>query len=74
MAFATTGALAQQRQARPVSGGFQQIESSGGIDVYLTQGPAEAVAVETIPDALPHIVTEVHDGTLYIHWERGFWW
>ena len=70
--FATTGAPAQQRQARPISGGFQQIESSGGIDVYLTQGPAAAVAVETIPDALPHIVTEVHNGTLYVYWERGF--
>lgn len=74
VALATTSALAQQRQARPVSGGFQQVESSGGIDVYLTQGPAAAVAVEAMPDALPHIVTEVRNGTLSIHWEQGFSW
>ncbi|TPG62414.1 head GIN domain-containing protein [Hymenobacter nivis] len=74
VALATTGALAQQRQARPVGGSFEQVESSGGIDVYLTQGPTAAVAVEAIPEALPHIVTEVRNGTLSIHWEKDFSW
>ncbi|MGI4887376.1 MAG: head GIN domain-containing protein [Janthinobacterium lividum] len=74
VALTTTGALAQQRQERPVAGSFEQVESSGGIDVYLTQGPAAAVAVEALPEALSHIVTEVRNGTLSIHWEQNFSW
>ncbi|MFD1468971.1 head GIN domain-containing protein [Hymenobacter caeli] len=74
LALATTGARAQQRQARAVSGSFEKVESSGGIDVYLAQGPAAAVAVEALPEALPHVVTEVRDGTLLIHWEKDFSW
>ena len=74
LAAATTGAHAQQRQARPVAGSFEKVESTGGIDVYLAQGPAAAVAVEALPEALPHVVTEVRDGTLSIHWEKDFSW
>lgn len=70
----TVYARAQQRQSRPVTGDFQQVESGGGIDVYLTQGPTAAVAVEALPEALPHVVTEVRNGTLVIHWEQGFTW
>lgn len=65
-------AQAQQKQDRPVSGSFQMIESSGGIDVYLTQGPTAAVTVESTPEALPRVVTEMKNGTLAIHWEEGF--
>lgn len=66
-------AQAQERQTRAVAGDFQQVESSGGIDVYLTQGPTAAVAVEAAaPETLPHIVTEVQNGTLSIHWERDY--
>lgn len=74
LALTTPGAHAQQRQARPVSGSFERVESSGGIDVYLAQGPAAAVAVEALPEALPHVVTEVRDGTLSVHWEKDFSW
>ncbi|WP_082773643.1 head GIN domain-containing protein [Hymenobacter sp. PAMC 26628] len=74
LALTATGAIAQQRQARPVSGSFEQVESSGGIDVYLSQGPVAAVAVEALPEALPHVVTEVRNGTLSIHWEKDFSW
>ena len=74
VALATTCTVAQQRQARPVAGSFEKIESSGGIDVYLSQGPAAAVAVEALPEALPHVLTEVRNGTLLISWEPGFSW
>ncbi len=70
----TACAQAQQKQARPVPGDFEQVESSGGIDVYLTQGPAAAVAVEALPEALPHVVTEVRNGTLVIQWEKNYSW
>ena len=72
--LALGGAQAQQKQSRPVTGDFQQVESSGGIDVYLAQGPAAAIAVEAAPEALPHVVTEVRDGALRIHWEPGYSW
>ena len=68
----TSFALAQQKQTRPVAGDFEQVESSGGIDVYLTQGPAVAVTVEATSEALPHIVTEVQSGKLAIHWEQDY--
>ncbi len=72
--LATAGAQAQQQQSRPVTGDFQQVESGGGIDVYLTQGPTAAVTVEAPPEALPHVVTEVRNGALVIHWEQNFSW
>lgn len=53
---------------------FQQIQSSGGIDVFLTQGSTTAVVVEAVPEAQPHIVTEVQGGTLKISWESGYSW
>jgi hypothetical protein len=65
-------AQAQQKQTRAIDGAFQMVQSSGGIDVYLTQGPTAAVMVEAAADVAPHIVTEVQNGTLAIHWERGF--
>lgn len=71
----TTGcAQAQQQQSRPVTDNFQQVESGGGIDVYLTQGPTAAVTVEAPPEALPHVVTEVRNGALVIHWEQNYSW
>lgn len=71
LSLATGAAQAQERQPRPV-GEFQQVASSGGIDVYLTQGPTAAVVVEAAPEALPHIVTEVQNGALSIHWEQNY--
>ncbi|WP_375419172.1 head GIN domain-containing protein [uncultured Hymenobacter sp.] len=65
-------AQAQQKQDRPLTSDFQMVESSGGIDVYLTQGPTAAVTVESTADALPRVVTEVKNGTLAVHWEEGF--
>jgi hypothetical protein len=65
-------AHAQEKQTRPVSGAFQLVESSGGIDVYLSQGPTAAIVAEAAADVLPHLVTEVKGNTLAIHWEQGF--
>ena len=69
----TTGPIvAQERQARAPGAPFERVESSGGIDVYLTQGPTAAVAVEAQPEVLPRVVTEVKANTLVIRWEKGF--
>lgn len=69
--LAATGAHAQQKQTRTV-GDFQLVESSGGIDVYLSQGQTTAVSVDAAAEVLPHIITEVQGSTLAIHWEKGF--
>jgi len=66
-------AQAQVKQPRQLSG-FQQVSSSGGIDVFLTQGPTTSVVVEAAPQAQEHVVTEVKNGTLSIGWERGYSW
>jgi len=54
--------------------GFHAIHISGGIDLYLTQGNEEAVAVSaTDPDVRNRIVTEVKDGVLEIYMEDHGW-
>lgn len=65
-------AHAQDKQTRPVSGSFELIESNGGIDVYLSQGPTAAIVAEAAAGALPHLLTEVRNGTLVVQWEKGF--
>ena len=62
-------------QKRPVSG-FHGIQVSSGIDLYLSQGGDEAVAVSASdPGYRDRIVTEVRDGILHIYLEdRGFHW
>jgi len=54
--------------------GFHAIEISSGIDLYLSQGGEEAVAVSASDiDARDRIITEVSGGTLRIYVEnRGF--
>ena len=63
---------AQKRSAQ----GFHGIHISSGIDLYLTQGNEEAVAISaTDPDVRNRIVTEVQDGILHIYMEdRGWHW
>jgi len=55
-------------------GSFQAVESSGGIDVVLTQGAGTAVVVEASDEAQAHLVTKAEGGTLKIGWESGFSW
>ncbi|TGE26449.1 head GIN domain-containing protein [Hymenobacter metallicola] len=71
--FSTTGAQAQVRQPRTV-GVFQAVHASGGIDVYLTQGPATAVVVDAAGEVQPHILTAVKNGTLEVSWEQNYSW
>lgn len=52
--------------------GFHGIEISGGIDLYLTQGREEAVAVSAATDEdRDRIVTKVEDGILKIYDEHS---
>jgi hypothetical protein len=62
------------KQTRQVSG-FHAIDVSGGIDLYLSNGP-ESVAISASSNSVrDHIKTEVEDGTLHIfmekNWSRG---
>ncbi|MDO7849994.1 head GIN domain-containing protein [Hymenobacter convexus] len=66
-------AQAQVKQSRQV-GSFQAVESSGGIDVVLTQGAGTSVVVEASDEAQTHLITKVEGGTLKIGWESGFSW
>jgi hypothetical protein len=63
---------AQKRSAQ----GFHGIEISSGIDLYLSQGGEEAVAVSAADlDVRDHIKAEVVDGILKIYIEdHGFHW
>jgi hypothetical protein len=66
-------ANAQPRSAK----GFHAIRISHGIDLYLTQGADEAVAVSaSSPDYRNRIMTEVENGVLIIQMEKenGFFW
>jgi len=57
-------------EKRKVSG-FHGVEVSGGIDLYLSEGP-ESVAVSASGDIKQHVVTEVVDGVLRIHMENNW--
>lgn len=62
---------AQTRSAH----GFHGIEVSGGIDLYLSQGSEESVAVSAAtPDDRERIHTEVVNGILRIYFDRGIKW
>src|SRR5438552_8407352 len=63
-----------QRETRSLSG-FTRIEIDGQVELTLRQGEKEAVTIEAPAQALPHIRTEVHDGTLVISsgGERHWW-
>lgn len=62
-----------EKETRNVSG-FDAINVSSGIDVYLTMGSGENVEVEAEEDLLEHLVTEVRGGTLKIYFEKSFIW
>jgi len=61
---------------RTLSGTFTGISVSSGIELYLTQGNEEAIAVSASEQKhLDRLVTEVVDGTLKIYYENkdGYW-
>ena len=63
----------KEKEIRKVSG-FEAIEVSHGIDVYLTMGSSELVEVETSEDLLEHLITEVKGKTLKIYFDKSFNW
>ena len=61
-------------QKRTVSS-FHGVQIGGGIDLYLSQGGDEAVAVSASdPEYRDRIVTEVQDGILHIYLEDKWHW
>ena len=62
-------------QVRKISA-FRKVEVSGAIDLFLSQGNEEAVAVSAADDdVLQKIRTEVRDNVLFIYLDtRGFSW
>jgi hypothetical protein len=82
--LATTFIVAAQKQvindpnvqARTVSGSFSEIKVSNAIDVYLSQGETESVAVSaSTPEFRDKIKTDVSNGVLKIWYEdeNKFW-
>lgn len=62
---------AQTRNAH----GFHGIEVSGGIDLYLSKGSEESLAVSAArPEDRDRIRTEVVNGILKIYFDRGIKW
>jgi hypothetical protein len=54
--------------------GFTGVEVSGAIDLYLSQGKEEAVAISASnPEALSRIKTVVRNGKLHIYFEGSGW-
>lgn len=85
IAFSAMGLFAAAQGARVINDknaqtrsvhGFHAIEVSGGIDLYLTQGAEEAVAVSASdPEYRDRIRTEVRDGVLQIYKDdKPFGW
>jgi len=52
---------------RTVDAPFNSIKATEGLDVYLTQGDSESIEVQADENLHDIILTEVRDGTLYIH-------
>ncbi|HVZ96454.1 MAG TPA: head GIN domain-containing protein [Chitinophagaceae bacterium] len=52
-------------------GDFTGVRSSGSVDVEISNGTACSVTVEDDDNLLPYLVTEVINGTLYIHYKNG---
>ena len=73
LAFASipSGADAQQRQSRPLTG-FDAIAVGGGIDLNLRKGDAFVVEVAASEENAAKIVTEVIDKTLRISRKTNF--
>jgi hypothetical protein len=82
-AFVSITAFAQQKtvadanaQKRTINGSFTAIAVSDGVDLYLTQGSEESVAVSASEEKyMERFKTEVVDGTLKIYYDyKGINW
>lgn len=63
-------------EKRTLSGSFNSIEVSDGVDLYLTQGNEEAIAVSAADEKyMERFKTEVNNGTLKIYYDsKGISW
>lgn len=76
--FVSLAAFAQEKvlvdanaQKRTISGSFTAITVSDGVDLYLTQGSEESVAVSASEEKyMERFKTEVVDGTLKIYFDN----
>ena len=62
-------------EARQIAGSFTAIKVSGGIDIYISQSDAEAVAVSaTEQEYRNSIKTEIESGTLKVYYDGSKGW
>ncbi len=64
--FGVSGNGEVKTEQRAVSESFHSIEASNGLDVYISQGNEESIAVQADENLHELIITEVNDGILKI--------
>jgi len=52
-------------------GEFTSVQTSGSVDVEISNGNNCSVTVEDDENLLPYLVTEIDNGRLYIHYKNG---
>ena len=60
------------RTEKRSTGNFNAVKSSGSIDIEVNSGDAYSVSVENDDNILQYVVTDVHDGTLDVHYKDGY--
>lgn len=58
-------------EERPIEGAFTKIILANNGDLTVIQGPERAILVEAEDNLLPHLTTEITNGTLTLATERG---
>lgn len=69
---ANLSANSNQKENRNLKG-FESVQVSSGIDLYLTMDDNEKVVVEADEDVIDKIITEVKSGTLHIYMKKSNW-
>ncbi len=64
------GSGIKARQERPIKD-VDELKVTGSGKVILKQGATESLVIEADDNILPHIISEVDDGELFIHPERN---
>lgn len=58
---------------RSTKGNFTKIVVSTGLDLYITQGSSNTIAVEADENLQEIIITEIKDGVLKVYSEKNIW-
>ncbi|WP_299547063.1 head GIN domain-containing protein [Seonamhaeicola sp.] len=61
-------------EERTISESFSTIKATEGLNVYLTQGNEESIAVEADENLHDLILTDIEDGVLKIHTKQNIGW